>query len=121
MALQIRLFSVIVGLAIFFGIFALVRKKKLTEEFSWLWMLTGAAIAALSILPDTVLVISRVFGIASMQSALFFFSLVFLMFLNLFLSMKISTVMNQVRTMAQNIALLNHSLKNAKEVNKIDG
>ena len=39
-----------IGLIVF--IFELVRRKKLREEYSWLWMLSGAAILILAVWYD---------------------------------------------------------------------
>ena len=38
---QLRYFSIVAGLIIFASIIELVRRRRLREEYSWLWMAAG--------------------------------------------------------------------------------
>jgi hypothetical protein len=111
MALKVRFFTILVSLLIFIGVFCLVRKRKLSEEFSWLWMLISTIMMSFALWPAIASFISRILGIISVQSMLFFFGLIFLTVLNLFISIKLSNFKNQIKTIAQKQALLEHELK----------
>jgi len=106
-----------VGLVIL--IFELVRRKKLREEYSWLWMLTGVVIFVLAIWHGLLLFISRLLGIALPASTIFLFGGFFLILINLYFSVKISTLTTQVKELVQRQAILdsriNEQHRNYKE------
>jgi len=107
--------SLSVGLLIL--IFELVRRRKLREEYSWLWMLTGAVILILAIWYDLLLFITHLVGAVLPASTLFLFGIFFLVLINLYFSVKVSTLTNQIKRLAQEVAILNskvesYSLKN---------
>jgi len=83
-----------------------VRRKKLREEYSWLWMLTGVAIFILAIWYDLLIFITHFVGAVLPTSTLFFFGIFFLVLINLYFSVKVSTLSNQIKELAQKQALL---------------
>ena len=98
-----------VGLVVF--IFELVRKKKLREEYSWLWMLTGVVILVLAIWHDLLLFMTRLIGAVLPTSTIFFFGLFFLILISLYLSVKLSRLSNQMKTLTQKLAILTEKIE----------
>lgn len=106
MTIQQRIAAIVIACAIFIVILELVRKRKLREEYSWLWLLTGAGLILLTVRYDLLVIISRLIGAALPTSTLFFFGLIFLMLVCLQFSMRISRLTDQVKNLTQEIALL---------------
>jgi len=106
MPLRQKVFATVVGIGLLVLIFELVRRKKLREEYSWLWMLTGLAILILAVWHDLLLFITRLIGAALPASTIFFFGVFFLVLINLHYSVKVSKLTDQIRKLTQRLALL---------------
>ncbi len=109
-----KIFSLVGGLIIFLTIIELVRRRKLKEEYSWLWLLTGSIIAIIVIKYELLGFISRLVGSKAETTTLFIFSIIFLIVVNLFYSTKLSSLTDRVKNLAQKISLLETKLKKAK-------
>jgi hypothetical protein len=92
----------------------LVRRKKLREEFSWLWLLTGVGVIVLSFWDTLLIKLANFMGIIAPVSTIFFFALVFVFSIVLHFSIKISSLTNQIKNLTQEIVLLKSSLKEDK-------
>ena len=62
MLLQQKIFAVIASLAIFATIIYLVKKGKLREEYSWLWLMTGTVILLLTLWYDLLVLLTQLIG-----------------------------------------------------------
>ncbi len=92
-----------VGLLIF--IIETVRRRKLREEYAWLWVLIGIIILVLSLWEESLRVITGFLGIELPINTVFFFGLMFVVFINLHFSVKISQLTNQVKRLTQELAI----------------
>ena len=101
-----RIVAAVLGFALFILIVELVRRRKLKEEFSLLWMITGIGVAVLSIWFDAVRAIQRVVGAEVPVSALFFFGLLFLVLINIHYAVRVSSLSDRVKELAQELAIL---------------
>jgi len=119
MPLRQKMLAILLSVGLVILIFELVRRKKLREEYSWLWMLTGVVIFVLAIWHDLLLFLSRLLGIALPASTIFLFGGFFLILINLYFSVKISTLTTQVKELVQRQAILdsriNEQHRNYKE------
>ena len=106
MPLRQKVFAVIVALAILVAIVELVRRRKLKEEYSFLWLLVGALMLVLGVWYGLLQAITRFIGAGFTSSTLFFFGIIFLMLMNLHFSMKVSDLSEKVKNLAQEVALL---------------
>jgi len=100
------------------GIIELVRRRKLNEEYSFLWLIIGVLLLLITFFPRVIEFISGLFGTELPINTLFFTGIIFLMLLGLFFSLKISILSNRVKKLSQKIALLEFELsksKNAEE------
>ncbi len=98
--------AVVLSVALFVAIIDLVRRKLLRIEYSWLWMLTGAAILVL-ISTGLVELIADLAG-ARVPQALFFAGVIFLTLISLHYSVTISKLTNQIKNLSQELAVLKH-------------
>jgi len=106
MPLRQQIVAIAISLGILAVIVELVRKRRLREEYSVLWLLTGLTILVLSLRFSLLQALTKLLGIALPVSTLFFFGLVFLILVSLQFSVKISRLSNQVQELAQRNALL---------------
>ena len=114
MLMRINIFAIIIGISIFIIIIELVRRRKLREEYSWLWLLTGFGITILAIFRDFLLKITELIGAETATSTLFFFSTIFLLIICLQFSVQISKLSNQVRKLAQELTIMKPELNRRK-------
>ena len=101
-----QIFSLIAGFLISILIIALIRARKLREEYSWLWLLVGAIIFMVVVWYDLLLFVTRLVGARLATSTLFILAILFLILINLFFSVKISSLADQIKNLAQEITLL---------------
>ena len=98
--------ALVVSGALLLLILELVRRRKLREEYSWLWLLTALAIMTLALRYDFLLTMTQLIGAVVPISTLFFFGLVFLMVISISYSVRISTLSLQVKNLAQKLTIL---------------
>ena len=114
MDLRQRIVSLIVAVLVFVVIVDLVRRKKLLEEFSWIWLLAGITIVIVAVWGNLLSVITRVTGIIAPTSIVFFFGIVFLILINLQLSIRLSKNREEIKNIVQKISLYEHDLETVK-------
>jgi len=112
-----KIFAIIISLTLLIFIIELVRRKKLREEYSWLWLLTGAMILILALWYDLLQGITHLIGAGLPTSTLFFLGLVFLILIAVQFSVKVSELNNQVKNLAQENGLLKNRVEELEEIN----
>lgn len=117
MPLQQKIFAIIISLTLLIFIVELVRRRKLREEYSWLWLLTGAVILILALWYDLLQGITYLIGAGLPTSTLFFLGLVFLILIAIQFSVKVSELNNQVKNLAQENGLLKNRVEELEEKN----
>lgn len=115
MLLQQKIFAVSISILLFITIVDLVRRRRLREEFSWLWLLTGAMIIILSVWYDLLMLVTEVIGAVLPTTTLFLSGLIFLMVINLYYATKISTLHDHIKDLAQHVAILQTDVQKLTE------
>jgi len=87
-------------------VFELVRRRKLREEYSWVWVGTAVLLAILALNQHLLMTVSRWIGSASVVSTLFFGAFLFVFALLLQCSVRLSRLTHRHRTLGQRVALL---------------
>ncbi len=98
--------AAVLASALLIFIIETVRRRKLREEYAWLWVLVGIVILTLALWPGLLWSITGLLGIELPVNTVFFFGLMFIVFINLHFSVKISELTNQVKRLAQEISIL---------------
>lgn len=101
-----EIFAVIMSVMIFVVIIALVRNRKLKEEFSWLWLLIGLAVLIPVFWYDFLLQLTDLIGAVEATTTLFIFSILFLFFIALHSAIKLSQLSNQLKNLGQKVSIL---------------
>lgn len=112
---RFQILAIIGSIAFLAFIVYLVRKKRLREDYSLLWLFFGAIFLVLSIWRDSLEFISRTMGIAYAPAAIFIILIMCLFMIMIQFSIIISKQANQISMLAQEIALLRHQVSGSKK------
>ena len=115
MFLHQKIFAVIASILIMAVVVELVRSRRLREEYSWLWLLTGGGIVALVLWYDFLVVLTHLIGAVAPTTTLFIFGLLFLMVISLHYSIQISKLSHQVKEMGQQLAILRGQMEDPSD------
>ena len=117
MPLNQKLFAIALSLCVLIFIVEMVRRKKLREEYSVLWLGTSVTMLILVVKYDWLVWLTGVIGAALPTTTLFLGSIVFLMLIAIQFSIKISKLTDQVKNLSQDNALLRQAVESV-EINK---
>jgi hypothetical protein len=104
---------VLVSIAFVAVVLELVRRRRLKEEYSLLWLLAGAVMMILSVFRPLLERVAAFLGIFYAPSALFLVTALIAMAVGLHFTAVISTLTDQNRILAQRVALLEAALGDA--------
>lgn len=105
MTVQQKIFALTIGAGLFLVIIELVRRRKLAEEYSFIWLLTGFGIIVLILWYDLLEWLTHLIGAKTPTTTLFIFGFVSLLLINLYFSLKITKLASQIKDLAQKIAI----------------
>ncbi len=108
--LKIQVITGVVSISILIIVFELIRRRRLREEYSLLWLLSGVVILLFSIFPGLLDVISKAMGIYYLTT-LFVISFLFLLFIVLHFSTVISRLSERNKDLAQELSILEFKFK----------
>jgi hypothetical protein len=103
---NLRIVAIAGSLTLLIFIVELVRRRRLKEEYSVLWVLTATVLLLLALWEGLLRELAHFIGADSQASTLYFFGLLFVVFLLLHFSMRVSTLERRVIVLLQEIALL---------------
>lgn len=101
-----RVLALVVSMAFLLAVLDLVRRGRLKEEYTPIWVVVAAGIMLLSIWFEAARTITRAVGAWTVSSTLFFFGEVFLLVLCLNYAVRLSSLSVQVKLLAQELAML---------------
>lgn len=101
-----RIVALICGIALLVFIIELVRRRKLKEEYSVLWVITAVAMLILSVWFESLEWITDRIGGVAPSSTLFFLGLLFVFFMLLHFSLRVSALERRLMSLVQEIGLL---------------
>lgn len=110
MPLKQQIFALLVSLSIFVFTIEMVRRKRLREEYSVLWLGTSVIMFILVIRYEWLVLLTNAIGAVLPTSTLFIGSIIFLVLLAVQFSIKISKLTDQVKNLAQDNALMRRKL-----------
>ena len=111
MTIKQQIFSILISAIVFILTIDLVRKKRLREEYSLLWLATSLAMIILIFRYDWLLALTRLIGAVLPTTTLFLGSILFLALLSVQFSIKISKLSDQVKDLVQENALLRYEFE----------
>jgi hypothetical protein len=120
MPIQQQIFALIVSAAVFVFVIEMVRRRRLREEYSILWLATSLAMFVLVLRYEWLEALTALIGAGLVTTTLFIGSLIFLMLLSVQFCVKISRLTNQVKNLSQENALMKLEVENLARRAKIE-
>lgn len=116
MILRTQLSIGAIGLSLLLLVLELIRREKLREQYSLLWLFTALAMLVFSLWPGLVYSIAKITGLYYL-TALLVVSFIFLVMILLQFSTIISSLADRNKELAQHLAILKWRIQNleAKE------
>lgn len=108
--LKIQLITGLVSILLLAIVFELIRRRKLEEEYSLLWLLSGVVIFLFSIFPKLLDVISKMMGMYYLTT-LFVISFLFLLLIVLHFSTVISQLSKKNKELTQELSILDFKFR----------
>lgn len=108
--------GVIGSIGVLLFILEMVRRRRLREEYSLLWLATGAVLLILSLSRPLLDVLANAIGIFYPPSALFVVAMMFVLLILLHFSMVITRLTQENKQTAQQIALLRRELLETRQL-----
>ncbi|MCS7265364.1 MAG: DUF2304 domain-containing protein [Armatimonadetes bacterium] len=106
-----QVFAIAASIIIVLLVFELVRRKRLREEYTWLWMLSAATIFIITVRYDLLVAITHLIGAVLPTTTVFLFGILFLYLISLHYAVKMTALSEQVKNLAQAYALLEAELR----------
>jgi hypothetical protein len=103
---NLRIIAIVGSLALLVFIVELVRRRRLKEEYSVLWVATALVLLLLAAWSGLLRNLTHLIGAISEASTIYFFSLIFVVFLLLHFSVRVSSLERRVVVLLQELALL---------------
>lgn len=107
-------------LYLFLYVLYLVKRRKLQLRYSLLWLALAFVVLFCSLFPTLLFDVARALGFEAPSNFIFFCAALFLIAISLSLSMIISKQTNAIKNLAQRIALLEHAVNSATDLNSHD-
>ncbi len=106
-----RPFAILTALLLLALVVVLIRKRKLREEYALLWLGVGLIVMVLATWYSLLEWLTRAIGAVDPTSALFIFSLLFLLVISIHFSVVNSRMKDQIRDLTQEIAFLRKEIQ----------
>ena len=111
MPLQQKIFALAVSVLVFVIIIDMVRKRRLREEYSVLWLSTSVIMFVLILRYEWLVKLTFIIGATTTTTTLFLFALIFLILLSVQFCIKISRLTDQVKNLSQENALMKQEVE----------
>ncbi|MDQ0735511.1 DUF2304 domain-containing protein [Arthrobacter agilis] len=89
----------------------LLRRKKIREKYAALWLIVGAATVVLGAFPQLLAIAAETVGVTIPSNLLFALGILFVLGVLLHLSVEISSVEDETRALAEEVAILRAQLE----------
>ena len=116
MPIQQQIFALIVSALVFVIVIDMVRKRRLREEYSVLWLLTSGLMFVLVFRYEWLVSLTNLIGAGLPTTTLFLFSIIFLMLLSVQFCIMISKLANQVKNLSQENALMSQEIERLNDL-----
>ena len=108
------IFAIGASVIALFVILELVRRRRLREEYSLLWLGTAIVMLVVGVWRDLLHGLATTVGIAYPPNLLFLLAALFLLFIQLYFSTVITKLTQENKEIAQQVALLRHEIESLR-------
>lgn len=113
-----QIFGVLASFALLILTFITVRRKKLTDRFSIIWVIISLFLFIGSIWRDFFIFINKLIRFRSTVDTIFLLGILFLLYLTLFFTIEISKLQKNLTTFAQKFTILSEKVEKILSSNK---
>jgi hypothetical protein len=117
----VKVLAITGSATVLFLVLELIRRGRLKERYSLLWLLSGSVLLILSLSRGLLEAISKLIGIYYPPSLLFLIAFVFLLLITLHFSAVISGLSEKNKRLAQEVALLRQAIEDLKRSSESHG
>jgi hypothetical protein len=107
----VRVVALAVALVLFGAVFEAVRRRRLSESFTPIWLTCALAVLVLALNLRLLEAMTRLIGAWTPSSTVFFFALLFLLAISLSYAVALTRLGRQVTRLTQEIAMLRARLR----------
>lgn len=107
----VRIVALAVASALFLVVFEAVRRRRLSESLTPIWLTCALAVLVLAINLNLLETMTKLIGAWTPSSTVFFFALLFLLAISLSYAVVLTRLGRQVARLAQEIAMLKSRLR----------
>jgi len=108
---KIQILSIVVSALLLVGVLELVRRRAFLERYALLWLFSSIVLLALAVWNDALSTLSNAIGVATPSNALFLIAFGFVLVLLLHFSLAVSKMSDQIKVLAQRLALLDEHVR----------
>jgi len=112
---RVEIVMILGSVGLLLVVLELVRRRRLKEEYSLLWLLTAVVLLALSLWSSSLDLIAKIVGIFYPPTALFVVGFGFVLLLLLYFSTIISRLSGENNNLTQQIAILDWRVQQLEE------
>jgi hypothetical protein len=102
-------------------IISLLLRRQLREKYATLWIIIGLVILVLAIFPELLLGLSRALGVEVPSNLIFALALTLLIGVTLHLSWELSQAEDEVRRVAEDVAIVRAEVEELRRIVGADG
>jgi hypothetical protein len=106
-----QLIAALIAALVALSVLELVRRRRLSEDFSLLWVLATLGATLLAFWGGLLTGITHLLGAKYETSTIFFFGILFVLVVLLYYAVKLTALIQEVRRLAQEAALLRFQLE----------
>lgn len=120
---RLKLISLAISIFLLLFVLELVRRQRLKEKYSLLWLLMSIVLIMMIAWPRLAIFMRDLFGLISISNTVFLIAMIFIVVMCIHFSVRISVLSDQVKLLAQELALLKAARPpgNAGGSNRQDG
>lgn len=101
----------LVALISMVSVLVVVRSGRLREKYAALWLIVGLAIVVVTIWPGLLAMVASLLGVVLPSNLLFFLAILLLFGVSLHLSLEVSKLEDETRTLSEEVALLDERVR----------
>lgn len=103
---RLELISLVISICLLLFVLELVRRKRLKEKYSLLWLLMSVVLIVMIAWPRFAIFVRDLCGLISISNTVFLIAVLFITILCIHYSVRISMLSDQTKLLAQELALL---------------
>ncbi|WP_334170984.1 DUF2304 domain-containing protein [Sinomonas sp.] len=107
--------AVLFVIAVLIFVIEMLRRQKIREKYAVLWIVIGLASLLLAVFPDLLIWAAHVVGVQVPSNLLFAIAVILLMGVTLHLSREVSAGEDEIRALAEEVAILRADLRDVQE------